>query len=220
MARRLSVIVAMDKELRAAEQLLGGQRRGMLGNCEVSLHQSGIGKVNAAVAACRIIEQEHPDYLLSTGVCGGIDDCLQVTDVLAGSATCYHDVWCGEGNEKGQVQGLPTRYSADVHLMQVADEVGLCKGLICTGDQFITDRQALDRIKADFPDGLGVDMESAAIAQTCYLMQVTFMSLRIVSATPGNTPDHMAQYKDFWATLSEKSFLVLKEFLERLGRRG
>ncbi len=218
MARRLSVIVAMDSELRAAEQLLGGNRCGAMGNCEVSLHKSGIGKVNAALTAYRIIEQERPDYVLSTGVCGGIDNCLQVTDVLAGSATCYHDVWCGEGNEKGQVQGLPSRYEGNARLLQVANEMGLRKGLICTGDQFITDRVALDRIKADFPDGMGVDMESAAIAQTCYLMQIPFMALRIVSDTPGNTPDHMAQYKDFWATMSEKSFAVLKEFLERLGK--
>ncbi len=216
---RLSVIVAMDKELHAAEQLLSGDRCGMVGNCKVSLHKSGIGKVNAALSAYRIIDQEHPDCLLSTGVCGGIDSSLQVTDVLAGSATCYHDVWCGEGNEKGQVQGLPTRFFGDARLLQVAESMGLRKGLICTGDQFITDRKAMDKIKADFPEGMGVDMESAAIAQTCYLMQVPFMALRIVSDTPGNTPDHMAQYEDFWATMSEKSFLMLKEFLERLGGR-
>ncbi len=218
MAFRLSVIVAMDSELRAAEQLLGGSSRGLLGGCEVSLHKSGIGKVNAALTACRIIGQEQPDAVLSTGVCGGIDSCLQVTDVLVGSATCYHDVWCGEGNAKGQVQGLPARYVGDTRLLQVATAMGLRTGLICTGDQFITDRVALDAIKADFPDGMGVDMESAAIAQTCYLMQVPFMALRIVSDTPGNTPDHTAQYKDFWATMSEKSFRVLKEFLERLGQ--
>ncbi len=59
-------------------------------------------------------------------------------------------------------------------------------------------------------------MESAAIAQVCYLKEVPFMSLRIVSDTPGATPDHFAQYMDFWKELSERSFGNLKAILERM----
>jgi adenosylhomocysteine nucleosidase len=40
-------------------------------------------------------------------------------------------------------------------------------GLICTGDQFISDLATLQGIKRNFPDGKAVDMESAAIAQVC-----------------------------------------------------
>jgi adenosylhomocysteine nucleosidase len=214
--KQLSLIVAMESERQAVMQLLGGKECGPVGNCYVRLHQSGIGKVNAAIATLNIIRREHPDYVLSTGVAGGIDNKLQVMDVVAGSETCYHDVWCGPGNDKGQVQGLPTRYQGDASLLADAKRLDLRCGLICTGDQFITDRSSLNKIKDDFPDGLAVDMESAAIAQTCYLNEVPFMSLRIVSDTPGNTPDHMAQYKDFWATLSQKSFLTLRNFLEQI----
>lgn len=214
---RLSLIVAMESERQAVMRLLGGAPQGRVGRCEVSLHQSGIGKVNAALATWQIIQLEHPDYVVSTGVAGGIDAALQVMDVVAGSETCYHDVWCGAGNEKGQVQGLPARFPADAALLHIAGEMKLRRGLICTGDQFITDHAALQDIKAAFPESLAVDMESAAIAQTCYLSHVPFMSLRVVSDTPGNTPDHAAQYKDFWATLSDTSFLALKNFLSRVG---
>ena len=69
-------------------------------------------------------------------------------------------------------------------------------GLICTGDRFITNRTELDAIKRRFPAGLVVDMESAAIAQTCYLYGVPFLSFRIISDTPG-VEDHSSQYADF-----------------------
>lgn len=213
---KLALIVAMENERQAVMQLLGGREHGKVGRNEVSLYKSGIGKVNAALGADDIIRREHPDAILSTGVAGGIDESLQVMDVVAGSETCYHDVWCGEGNEPGQVQGLPARYAADAQLLKAAEKMTLHRGLICTGDQFVTSRKELDRIKAAFPKGLAVDMESAAIAQTCYLRKMPFMTLRIISDTPGNTDDHLQQYANFWKEMSDKSFRTLQCFLEVL----
>lgn len=133
---------------------------------------------------------------MSTGVAGGIDACLKVTDVVASDSLAYHDVWCGDGNEYGQVQGLPAVYKGCAPLLEHAlslNKTGLesriHSGLICTGDRFITNRTELDAIKRRFPAGLAVDMESAAIAQTCYLYDIPFLSFRIISDTPG-VEDH------------------------------
>ena len=82
----------------------------MLGSNRVILTQCGIGKVNAAVGATELIRRFAPDCIVSTGVAGGIDACLKVTDVVASDSLAYHDVWCGDGNEYGQVQGLPAVY--------------------------------------------------------------------------------------------------------------
>ena len=60
-----------------------------------------------------------------------------------------------------------------------------------------------------------VDMESAAIAQTCYLYGIPFLSFRIVSDTPG-VEDHSSQYADFWGTMAERSFLTTWTFLSTL----
>ena len=76
-------------------------------------------------------------------------------------------------------------------------------------------RTELDTIKQRFPDGLAVDMESAAIAQTCYLYNVPFLSFRIISDTPG-VEDHASQYADFWGTMAERSFLTIWTFLSTL----
>ena len=85
----------------------------------------------------------------------------------------YIDVWCGEGNAYGQVQGFPTFFRGDDTLYNCAlsldTETPIHGGLICTGDKFITDRTELNAIKQNFPEGLAVDMESAAIAQVCHI---------------------------------------------------
>lgn len=124
--------------------------------------------------------------------------------------------------EYGQVQGFPASYEGCSSLLKHAlslNEAGMesriHSGLVCTGDQFITNRTELDTIKQRFPDGLAVDMESAAIAQTCYLYNVPFLSFRIISDTPG-VEDHASQYADFWGTMAERSFLTIWTFLSTL----
>lgn len=219
---KIGIIIAMDIEYRKMLDVLGGESEGHIGRNEVVLWQCGIGKVNAAVGTMSLIQQHHPDCILSTGLAGGIDTKLQVMDVVVGSQTAYHDVYCGMGNEPGQVQGLPLRFDADPGMLRVASEVGqegdlrVHYGLMCTGDQFITDRTRQAAIKAMYPDGLACEMESAAIAQTCYLQKVPFLSIRVISDTPGNTDDHQQQWDDFLNSMTDKSFRFVRGFLEHI----
>ena len=217
----------MDIEYRQMRDALGGDT-GRLGNNEIVLWQCGIGKVNAAVGTMRLVQEHHPDAIISTGLAGGIDPLTQVMDVLAATQSVYHDVDCGgisstgDAVVLGQVQGLPARYDADPYLIDTALEVAkgfdghLITGLICTGDQFITDRERQNVIKRHFPDGLACDMESAAIAQTCHLESVPFISLRVISDTPGHTDDHQMQWADFLGSMCNTSFRFVKKYLETL----
>lgn len=216
---KIGIIIAMDVEYRRMLDVLGGKPQGTIGGNEIVLWQCGIGKVNAAVGTTQLVQEHRPDCILSTGLAGGIDDCLEVMDVVIGSETVYHDVWCGMGNAYGQVQGMPARFAAHPALLECAtaianqDAMRVKKGLICTGDQFITDREALSRIKSRFPDGLACEMESAAIAQSCRILGIPFMSIRIISDTPGNTENHQQQWDDFLASMGERSFLFMKKYL-------
>lgn len=224
---KIGVIIAMDIEYRQMRDAIGGDT-GRLGNNEIVLWQCGIGKVNAAVGTMRLVQEHHPDAIISTGLAGGIDPSMKVMDVMAATQAVYHDVDCGGISSTGdivllgQVQGLPARYDADQRLLDHALGVPLTlgerlmTGLICTGDQFITDRERQNDIKRHFPDGLACDMESAAIAQTCYLEKVPFISLRVISDTPGHTDSHQQQWGDFLASMCDRSFHFVKKFLETL----
>ncbi|MBR1850346.1 MAG: 5'-methylthioadenosine/adenosylhomocysteine nucleosidase [Bacteroidales bacterium] len=218
---KIGVIIAMDVEYRQMRDLLHGDS-GQLGSNQIVLWQCGIGKVNAAIGTMRLMAQHSPDCIVSTGLAGGIDTSTQVMDIMAASQSAYHDVWCGMGCELGQVQGLPTRFDADKELLaaalntQLPENQRLISGLICTGDQFITDREAQQTIKHNFADALACDMESAAIAHTCHIYNVPFLSLRLISDTPGNTDNHQQQWDQFLAAMCDRSFHFVKQFLEQV----
>jgi len=226
---KIGIITAMSSEQKQlANQLENPTERkegpftyteGTIKNNTIILMQCGIGKVNAAAGAVEMIRNFAPDCIISTGVAGGIDSCLNVMDVVVSSRIVYHDVWCGEGNAYGQIQGLPLYFTGNETLYQYAisldTETAIHGGLICSGDKFITDRQELETIKANFPEGLAVDMESASIAQVCHLYEVPFISFRIISDTPG-AEKHLEQYKNFWGEMADRSFHVTEAFLKAL----
>lgn len=221
----IGVVVAMQSEFELVAKMLQNAQKqkikhldvitGKCGNQEIVLVQSGIGKVNAAATVVELINAFAPAKIINTGLAGGIGEGLQVMDVVAALYTGYHDVWCGDGNEYGQVQGLPTLFEGDHDLlnkvMQIKDD-SLHQGLIVSGDKFVSDLAELQAIKAKFPKALAVDMESAAMAQICYLYHVPFLALRIISDTPG-VENHFAQYLDFWNKAPEKSLEIIKKIL-------
>ena len=213
---QLVSLLADVKEVRNGRLLFV---EGQMNGHRLVLMESGIGKVNAAVGAVELIRHCHPDALVNTGVAGGIDCSLDVMDVVVGTRVAYHDVDCGPESEHGQVQGLPLYYEADAGLLKAAldlhAESRVMGGLICSGDQFITDRAQLDAIKQRYPDGMAVDMESGALAQVCYLYGVPFLSFRIISDTPG-ADHHFDQYQNFWGTMADRSFGVTKALLESI----
>lgn len=217
---RIALITAMDIEYRHLVAMLGGQPEGRHGDHEVTVTMSGIGKVNAALTAQRIITERHPDCIVSTGLAGGLDLSLRPGDLVIGSQCGYHDVWCSMGNEWGQVQGLPVRFDADQHLLgyarQVETTATVREGLIATGDQFVDTVDGVAAIRQHIPDALACEMESTAIAQTCYLHKVPFLAVRLISDTPGATDDHARQWETFLSEMSDQSFLWVKGFLEKV----
>ena len=229
MQKTIGVLTAMSVEYRQvaamlqdAETVKSGPQEflvGSLGESKVVLLQCGIGKTNAATGVTNLIMTFHPDCVISTGVAGGIDTRLDVMDVVIGKEVCYHDDYCGDNCNPGQVQGLPRLFKGDERLVELAStlktDVHIVSGLICSGDQFITNRDELDVIKGKYPQGLAVDMESGAIAQVCHLWSIPFLSFRIISDTPG-VKAHFKQYLNFWDTMADKSFAVTKEFLSKI----
>ena len=227
---KIGIIVAMQDELACVEGMLANKTVnvaesgsqyiiGDAGKHSIVLSQCGIGKVNAAVRTYELISLYAPDIIINTGVAGGIDTETRIMDMVVGREVVYHDVWCGEGNEYGQVQGLPDRFAADADLLNKVLTANAGKrvygGLICSGDKFITDRNELNEIKSRFPDGMACDMESGAIAQVCHICHKPFISMRIISDTPG-VDSHWEQYTDFWKAAPQQSFAILRNTIENL----
>ena len=212
---RIGIIVAMDKELRQLQQLFT--------DGSVLVQKCGIGKVNAALGAQRMINEFHPDVIISSGCAGGNGDDVNVQDVVVSSELTYHDVYCGRAIDDttiyGQVQGLPARYQPDQRLLDEATAldcgVKIHPGLIVTGDWFVDSKEKAREIIGHFPEAKAIDMESCAIAQTCYINNVKFISFRVISDIPLRDTD-ASQYHDFWDTVAETSFQTTKTYVDEL----
>lgn len=220
----IGIIVAMDKEFAQLQTLVSAchdvaadgtiYKVGQLGRHTLVMLQCGIGKVNAAIGATRLIAAFRPQLVVSTGVAGGADTSLSPLDVVVGTACRYHDVYCGHEVERGQVPGMPAAFTAPADVVAKAPARAR-RGLIVTGDWFVDTREKMRGILRDCPTALAVDMESCAIAQACHVARTPFVSMRIVSDVPLKDTDAQ-QYYDFWQRMADGSFAATRELLERL----
>ena len=154
-----------------------------------------------------------PHFILNIGISGGLSDKLNIGEYIVGSDIVYHDVWCGEPNAYGQIQEFPAQYHSAVELCcKLAD---YRQGFICCGDKFITQADELAAICKHFPTALAVDMESAAIAQTCYIYNTPLLCLRQISDIPGH-PFSEQQYSDFWQNTAGQTVNSLSNLLKNL----
>ncbi|MDE5647314.1 MAG: 5'-methylthioadenosine/S-adenosylhomocysteine nucleosidase [Muribaculaceae bacterium] len=217
----IGIIVAMDKELELLLPLIDGLSEiaagrfkfycGGIGSREVVVMKCGIGKVNAALATQAMIDRFGPEFIMSTGVAGGAGGRAGILDVVVADRVVYGDVWCGPGTAWGEAAGCPLYLPAVT--LGVSESDGVKIGLICSSDRFISTVEDVDFLRGNFPEVMAVDMESGAIAQTCYLADVPFASIRVVSDTPG-AGDNIAQYDNFWSDAPKATFNIVKKVLE------
>lgn len=220
----IGIIAAMSKEVALLKPLLSNSvdsefdgftfHCGTIGSHRVIIMQCGIAKVNAAIGTVAMVDNYRPNLIINSGVAGGADKRVKVMDIVVGTQVAYHDVYCGPETMRGAVQGLPLYFQGAKNVIdQIPESDDIKKGLICTGDQFIDTIEQINEIKKYFPEVLAVDMESAAIAHVCELRHVPFLSFRVISDSPGASPNNTAEYTNFWETAPKHTFEVLRNLL-------
>lgn len=225
--KSIGIIVAMGKELKLLLPLIEGIKSiekdgftiysGIIGNHDIIAMQCGIGKVNAAVGTLTLLNNYHVDLIINTGVAGGADNSINVMDVIFGKNIAYHDVWCGPGTEYGVASGYPKYFesAADILSLVTFDDT-VKQGLICSGDKFISHIDEVNEIKSHYPKALAVDMESATIAQICFLRKVPFLCVRVISDSPGVNHNNSKQYDNFWEDAPKHIFEIVKDILKKI----
>ena len=166
---------------------------GVIGEHEVILVKSGIGKVNAALATTLLLDKFAPNVVLNTGSAGGFLESLEVGTVVISDEVRHHDVDVTVfGYEYGQVAQMPAAYKADQALIQHAiaavEEIGQhahATGLIASSDSFMSDADHVARVKELFPTMIAAEMEAAAVAQVCYQFGTPFVVIRALSDIAG-----------------------------------
>ena len=228
----VAIIGAMEQEIELLkefmhnpeEELIGGVKMyfGRLFNRDVVLALSGIGKVNAAIATTIVLREYNPDYVIKTGSAGGLGKTLRVGDVVVGSLVAHHDVdVTAFGYQLGQVPKMRPAFECSDQLIRLAEkaasafaDANVHKGLIVSGDQFVHSSEKTAYIREHFFGVQVVEMEAAAIAQTCTRFEVPFVVIRAVSDLADEKAD--ISFEKFLETASVQSARMVQKIVSAL----
>ncbi|EKP89077.1 5'-methylthioadenosine/S-adenosylhomocysteine nucleosidase [Oenococcus oeni] len=223
---KIGIITPMEQEKRQLldalsniqSKKIAGQNfsEGQIYGKDVILTESGIGKVQAAMAIGVLLDRYKPDLVVNTGSAGALAAGLHIGDQVIASKLAHHDVYNTkfEGSV-GYVPEKPRFFESDPQLVKDFQEVNpeAKTGLIVTGDSFVMGDMKNTIIK-NFPDGLAVEMEGAAVAQVAYDFQVPFVILRAIS----DAADDQAaiSFDEFLVQAGERSAKLLLNFIQSI----
>lgn len=188
--------------------------------------KSGIGKVNAALCAQRLILQFGVEKIINTGIAGAIQENLHIHDMVVSTDAVYHDMDATAfGYEPTEIPQMHTSaFDADEKMIAAAEKAfaqsesakkyKLIRGRIASGDQFISYAEQKEHIE-EICSPACVEMEGAAIAHACFLNQIPFVILRCISDNADDSYEVTYSFNEKIAS-EECASVVLKmlEFLD------
>lgn len=196
----IAIVSAMHEELSAVLALMPDEHKQLVAGREFwvgHLHGhpvvavlSRIGKVAAATTATALIERFGVRGIVFTGVAGGLAAGVQVGHVVIADSFLQHDLDASPLFPRYEVPlyGV-SRLRTDPALTQQLEQAArqalpgctLHRGLVVSGDRFISSTAESRALQAALPQALAVEMEGAAFAQVCLDYGIPFAAVRTVS---------------------------------------
>jgi adenosylhomocysteine nucleosidase len=206
---------------------------------------SRLGKVAAAMTAAILVDKFEVTHIVFTGVAGSADTNVHIGDLVIGQMLVQHDMDVRPLFPRFQVPLTgQSHFSANLQLSDALGDASsdflefdfahrvsaaalkefglsqpqLHRGLIGSGDQFISDGLRLARLKELLPPLLAVEMEGAAVAQVCHELGIPFAVIRTISdhADAEAAVDFMRFVE---AIASTYAFCIVKRLCQRLAAR-
>lgn len=190
-----------------------GFTRGRLGQTDIIVANSGLGKVRAAMCASALIERWRCRALVSAGTAGGLG-AIAPMRVVVGAELVQHDYGRSLGARELElyrpgVPPLPDYRHIDPALTvpgtllrrfeELVAEIDYVEfGKYASGDTFVNDLETKERLKA--LGAIAVDMECSAVAQVAESYEVPWLVAKGIS-DDASTMSH----EDFLEGLAEAS---------------
>lgn len=235
--KTLAIIGAMDCEIDSLKSILSDIKdhshngfeiwSGSINGHTVIVAKSGVGKVNSAITVQYIIDNFSPDYIINTGVAGGVADNLNVGDIVIATSLVQHDFDASAlGYPVGYIcNGImsdkPTCFYGDTNLINMYEnalketelDVNIHKGVIASGDTFISSNTKKQQLKELF-NATAAEMEGAAIAQTAEKNGIPFMVVRAISDLANNSAPQSLETAE--SKMAEFAAKTTKALLDRI----
>jgi adenosylhomocysteine nucleosidase len=172
---RVAVLAPMISELRPIVKAFSLQRAdtgglpahtGTLGDVEIVAVKIGMGTRAAAATTERLLDVTAVDHVLVVGIAGGVVPGVEIGDMIFPSLVVDH----ASGAEY-----VPSGLAP-----------GEASGTLLTSDEFFVDPHDLERFAAR--GIVGLDMETAAVAEVCERRACDWSVVRSISDRPGEVP--------------------------------
>ncbi|XWW44686.1 5'-methylthioadenosine/adenosylhomocysteine nucleosidase [Fibrella sp. USSR17] len=208
---------------------------GRLGNQQVVVALTGIGKTNASMATAFTLAYFKPQQVIFTGIAGGVSPDLQPGDLVVGRETGYHDYrWMTfDSKPTNQTRNVitgelnPGYFPGDSALLSLALRTakatkleaipGLPRapiavsGRIVTGDEFVNSEQRVNQIRAEHQAD-ATEMEGASVAQICYQQGIPCLVIRSLSDKANSSA--RADMRTFLAIAARNSAQLVVSMME------
>lgn len=229
----IGIIGAMDEEVISLKRKMDVKEEreiagmtffvGTVAEKEVAVVRCGIGKVNAAVCTQILADIFNVEYVINTGVAGGLYPELNIGDIVVSSDTVEHDMDASAvGNPRGEIPRMhKTYFEADEKLIEAAKRVAeglkgnhkVFVGRIASGDQFICSMKVKEDIYSTFT-AYCAEMEGAAIAHTCFLNKIPFVVIRAISDKADQSAD--VSFEEFVDVAAKNASRMIEGIIKTL----
>jgi adenosylhomocysteine nucleosidase len=228
---------------RESHVVVGGRQfwQGSLHGHPVVAVLAGVGKVAAASTATVLATQFGVKRMVFLGVAGGLGAGVRVGDAVVASAFLQHDMDASPLFPRYEVPLTGrTRFDADAalsnslaasveavfanpHATFGAEAVAafgltaprLHRGLVISGDRFVSTQAESQALRLQLPDALAVEMEGAAVAQVCADWGLPFAAVRLISDRADDTA-HVDFNQFIAAVASRFSAALVQDALPRM----
>ncbi len=199
---------------------------GQLAGKDVVVCKSGVGKVFAAMITQKLIDTYDPFCIIFTGVAGGLNQKLNIGDIVVAKDCVQHDLDTSDlGFLRGTVPYTNYRFfQSDKNLISLALSFSsvssqhlIYEGRILTGDQFLTSKKInsyeylIKELKGD-----AVEMEGASVGQVCSINDVPFLIIRTISDNADENAS--VNFQKFLPLVAKNSFSMVKNILKKINK--
>lgn len=228
--KNIGIIVAMQEELEEILKIMEETKKkeiydityieGKIGENNIIITLSGIGKVNAARTTQILIDKLNVECIINVGSAGALNPILNIGDIVIGNKLIQHDFDITAFNhKKGYITGVGDYLECNEDLVKKFEKITnnienkeykTITGIIASGDIFCTEINMKNKIYSKF-NAECVEMEGAAIAQVAYLCNIPFIVIRSISDSPNG--NNAIVFDEFVKLASSRCAKILKEFL-------
>jgi adenosylhomocysteine nucleosidase len=183
----IGILTAISQETEALLPYIGKWERIPIGSFYIYrfqlwerdclLIESGMGIKRAANAAKALLAAANPQFVVSFGVAGAVENDLQIGDVVLARTTCILE------------QGNPSQFHclaffSDSARKASAEALELHGGRLCFGTAITTRGSQIILPQAEIIEHPILEMETAGIAQVLKEKRIPLLSVRAISDCP------------------------------------